>query len=83
MARAIAAPDHGGALEMIEHDRTGLLFKAGDAEDLAAKIRRLHDDPELARRLGQQARAKALDTFGIEAHARQIEGVYERLLRAG
>ena len=83
MARAIAAPDHGGALEMIEDDRTGLLFKAGDAEDLAAKIRRLHDDPELARRLGQQARAKALDTFGIEAHARQIEGVYERLLRAG
>ena len=32
--RAIVAPDHGGALEMIEDDQTGLLFKAGDADDL-------------------------------------------------
>jgi glycosyltransferase involved in cell wall biosynthesis len=83
MARAIVAPDHGGALEMIEDDQTGLLFKAGDADDLAAKIRRLHDEPDLARRLGQNARSKALATFGVEAHARQVEGVYERVLRTG
>jgi glycosyltransferase involved in cell wall biosynthesis len=81
MARAIVAPDHGGALEMIEDDQTGLLFKAGDADDLAAKIRRLHDELDLARRLGQNARAKALTTFGVEAHARRIESVYERLLQ--
>lgn len=83
MARAIVAPDHGGALEMIEDDQTGLLFKAGDADDLAAKIRRLHDEPDLAHRLGHHARAKALATFGVEAHARQVEGVYERVLRTG
>jgi lipopolysaccharide/colanic/teichoic acid biosynthesis glycosyltransferase len=38
----------------------GLLAVPGDAADLAAQIRRLHDDPDLRRRLGAGARAAAL-----------------------
>ena len=38
MARAIAAPDHGGALEMIEDDRTGLLYVAEEDVGLWRKI---------------------------------------------
>jgi len=83
MARPIIAPDHGGALEMVENERTGLLFKSGDAADLAAKILYLHRDRALGARLGQAARAQALQVFAIDEHVRQVQNVYERLLRPG
>lgn len=80
MARPIIAPDHGGAVEMIDDERTGLLFKPCDAADLAAKIRYLHDDAELAMRLGQAARAQALKVFAIREHVRQVQIVYAQML---
>ena len=80
MARPIIAPAHGGAVEMIDDGATGLLFKPGDAADLAARIRRLHDDKALRRSLGKLARHRALETFSIQEHVRQVEAVYDRLL---
>lgn len=80
MARPIIAPDHGGAIEMVEDRATGLLFKPGDASDLAANIRLLHGDPQLAARLGQTARAQALKVFAIREHVQQVQDVYERML---
>ncbi len=80
MARPLIAPDHGGAVEMIEDGKTGLLFKAGDAEDLAEKIRSLYLDPEQRKNLGQSARTHALHTFSVEEHVRKITDVYQKLL---
>ncbi len=80
MARPIIAPDHGGAVEMIEHERTGLLFKHGDPIDLAEKIRRLHSGPALRMALGQAARGHALEVFAIREHVSQVEQVYRDLL---
>jgi glycosyltransferase involved in cell wall biosynthesis len=80
MARPLIAPNHGGAVEMVEHEETGLLFKAGDPHDLAATILRVYRDPELGRRLGQAARAHALTIFAVSEHVRQVQGVYEQLL---
>ena len=42
----------GGTGEILVEGETGLTFPAGDAEQLAAQIRRLVDDPVLCRRLG-------------------------------
>ena len=80
LARPIIAPDHGGAVEIIDDGKTGLLFKAGDAEDLAAKIRLLHGDAKLCRSLGHAAREHALKVFAISEHVKQIERVYEKIL---
>jgi glycosyltransferase involved in cell wall biosynthesis len=82
MARPILAPNHGGAIEMVEDRRTGLLFLPGDAADLARKVLLLERDRQLGRQLGQAARAQALQTFSIGEHVRQVEGVYERVLGA-
>lgn len=81
MARPLIAPNHGGAVEMIENGKTGLLFKAGDAPDLAEKILTLYRDPALRKAVGQSARAHALKTFSVEEHVRHIEGVYKQLLK--
>lgn len=36
---------------VVEHDRNGLLFRAGDVDDLARQLQRLIDEPALAQRL--------------------------------
>jgi len=81
MARPLIGPDHGGAAEMIEHLKTGLLFTPKDAMALATEIERLSNYPQLALQLGHEARDYALDTFAIAYHTEQIQRLYHQLLQ--
>jgi glycosyltransferase involved in cell wall biosynthesis len=73
MARGlpVIASDLGAFTEVLGN--AGLIFRTGDAEDLARALSRLLDDPESARSLGEQARQRVLRSFSfggmIEAHA--------------
>ncbi len=80
MARPLIGPDHGGAAEMIDHGRTGLLFEPGDAAALAAAIERFHQDTDLRERCRHAARRHALDTFSVTTHAAAIQTLYDALL---
>jgi glycosyltransferase involved in cell wall biosynthesis len=66
-AAACALPlittDVPGCREVVTDGVDGLLVPMGDADALAAAIRRLHEDPDLARRLGREARVKAVAEF--------------------
>ena len=81
LGRPLIGPNHGGAAEMMDHGKTGLLFKPGDAQDLADAILAFHNDPQLRTRLGAAARAKALSTFAVAAHVEQVQAVYDALLK--
>jgi glycosyltransferase involved in cell wall biosynthesis len=81
MGRPLIGPRHGGAEEMIEHLKTGLLFTPNDALALASELERLYKNPALALQLGQAARAHALDTFAIAHHTEQIQALYQQLLQ--
>lgn len=80
LGRPLVAPNHGGAVEMIDHDRTGVLFTPGDAQALAAAIYRFHADPALRARLGGAAREKALRTFSVQEHVARVQAVYAHVL---
>ncbi len=69
----------GGIPELIEHEKTGLLFEVGDAEDLAEKIAGLWSHPERVLRYGKQARRKAEAEYSPEVHYRRMIARYERL----
>lgn len=56
MEKAVIGSDVGGLTELIEDGKTGLIHRAEDSDDLAAKILTLVDDPELRQMLGKQAR---------------------------
>ena len=56
-----AAAAAGGALELVQDGRTGLLAPPDDPIALAAAIRELSAFPERRRRFGQAARAAALE----------------------
>ena len=45
--RLVVASDVGGHKELIEHQRNGFLFKANDADDLAATVLNLLNQPQL------------------------------------
>jgi glycosyltransferase involved in cell wall biosynthesis len=83
MGRPLIGPAHGGAAEMIEDGKSGVLTRPGDASALAAAIIRLHRDPDYARRLGGAARDRALHLFAVEEHVRRVQAAYDRLLATG
>ncbi|HEX2981552.1 MAG TPA: glycosyltransferase, partial [Anaerolineaceae bacterium] len=47
----VLASDLGGMSELVQDGKNGLLFKAGDAPDLAAQIQRCAREPGLLERL--------------------------------
>jgi len=50
----------------VEDGKTGLLFPAGDHQELANCIRRLYGESALCREMGRQARNTAIERFSVE-----------------
>jgi glycosyltransferase involved in cell wall biosynthesis len=81
-ARAIVATDVGANAELVRNECEGLIVPAGDDAALGAAIRRLLDDPDLARRCGQAARARARSRYSRAAMVRRFEQFYLSLVEA-
>ena len=83
-AAACALPlittDSPGCREVVDHEVSGLQIPVKDAPALARAIARLHDSPELRRRLGAAAREKALAEFDERIVIERTLAVYEELL---
>jgi len=62
----VIGSDEGGVPEIIDHEKTGLLFKSWDSEALASAIRKLYKDSEFRQTLAAAGREKALRQFNLE-----------------
>ncbi len=65
----VAASDVGGHSELIDHDRTGLLFAAADSVAINAALTTLLHQPELCEQLSVRFRADILSLYTWEACA--------------
>lgn len=74
--------DVPGCREVVSDGVDGLLVPRGDSKALAQAIRRLQDDPELARRLGVAARLKARSQFDQHIVIQRTLEVYAELCEA-
>ncbi len=74
--RPVIATNAGGNVELIEHERTGLLFNVGDDEALASAIRLLAVDNALRDYLGMQGRLRAERQFSVPAMVHAYETLY-------
>jgi len=82
--RPVVASAHGGLPEVITDGKTGLLVPPGDPAALAAALRRLHEDPELAAWLGAAASADVARRFGARRLLDTVQGIYDEVvLRSG
>jgi glycosyltransferase involved in cell wall biosynthesis len=79
-ARPIVATRVGGVPDLIEDGVNGLLVEPGDEAGLAAAIRRMLDDPDAARRMGEAARERRRREFTVDVMVRRFEALYERLM---
>lgn len=70
----------GGNLELIDDERTGLLFRPDDAEALAASMSRM-TDPQLRSRLAQAGLRHVIEHHSQQALGSATSAVYERCLR--
>lgn len=79
-ARPLITTDAPGCREVVEDGVEGFVVPVRQAQPLARAIARLDDDPELARRFGAAARAKALAAFDQEIVLDRTLAVYRELL---
>lgn len=82
-ACGIVASRTGGIPDMIIEGETGLFAKPQDTRTLAEGLLKLLAEPELCRRLGENARRKAATEYSIEDNMRRLLLVYESVSGLG
>jgi len=76
----VVATRVGGVPELVEDGVNGFLVEPQSPAELAAAIRRLVEDADLRRRMGQAGRKIAVERFDLRVAARAHEELYRRLL---
>ncbi|MCL4460032.1 MAG: glycosyltransferase family 4 protein [Chloroflexi bacterium] len=79
LGQPIVSNPVGDIKTLFESERIGLLAQ-DNAEDFAAKIVQLLDDPHLAAEMGENARRVALEKYSYEQLARRLENYYHTIL---
>jgi glycosyltransferase involved in cell wall biosynthesis len=72
----------GSRRELVHDNETGLLYRTGDTDALAAAIRALGSKPELAERMGRAGWEFVRQHHTPEGHYQELLGLYERLIVA-
>jgi glycosyltransferase involved in cell wall biosynthesis len=81
MGRPMIGPNHGGTAEIMEHNRTGLLFTPKDSVSLATEIKNYYFNSELRLKLGHNARSYVMEKFSMQAFITQIQALYDSFLQ--
>jgi glycosyltransferase involved in cell wall biosynthesis len=76
----VVATGVGGVVELIEHERNGLLVAPGDSDAVAEALLGLMERPERAAALGRAARLTVEGRFTFDLMVRRFEEIYLDLL---
>ena len=75
----IVASNGGQIPEVVENGINGMLFDAGDVEQLANAIERMMEDENLRTRLGRNGRFNAMENYSREVFGNKIQDLYNKL----
>ncbi|PHR28094.1 MAG: lipopolysaccharide N-acetylglucosaminyltransferase [Desulfotalea sp.] len=76
--RPVIASRIGGIAEIVDDGITGLLYEAGNTQDLAKKINYLWDNPKLCREMGVAGRKKALQEYTPDTYYNRLIDAYQK-----
>jgi len=76
----VLAANIGAVSEVTEHGRTGLHFRPGDPNDLAAKVKRLLSNPAELSRMRKEARAEYEAKYTAERNHKMLMEIYQRAI---
>ena len=77
----VIATRSGGIPDAVRHEDTGLLVSENAPEEIAAAIRRLVRDPELAQRLAARGREMVMSEFSREKTTRAFDALFAARIR--
>jgi glycosyltransferase involved in cell wall biosynthesis len=77
---SVIASRVGGNVELVQHDRTGLLFESGNLRQLSDCLQTLVTDQERRVRLGAAAAALMREDFSLPKAAARMGEIYSTLL---
>lgn len=77
----VVVAGHGGLLDIVEQDKSGLVFAPGNAESLADAIWRLVSDAALRARLGDSGRCRQEKAFSLAAQLKDTAAVYNNTIQ--
>ena len=69
----------GGLIDIIQEGKNGLLFEAGNIDQMAEKLDRIISDDTLRKDIGGESRMLAYTTFNINTINNQLGDLYEEL----
>lgn len=75
-AKPVLASRIGGLVDVIDHEKTGLLLEPGNPDELASALIRIAQNPVWAQGLGKEGKSRAQNLFAIEENARRIQEIY-------
>jgi glycosyltransferase involved in cell wall biosynthesis len=78
----VIASNLGSMASIVDHQRTGLHFEAGNAQDLAEKVRWFLANPELTARMRAATRNEYETRYTAEINYEQMMEIYQRLAPA-
>lgn len=76
----VIASDLGAMAAIIDHGRTGLLFKPGDPDDLVAKLDQILENPPMLARMRRAARQEFELKFSSESNYTALMAIYHQAL---
>ncbi|MCG8429846.1 MAG: glycosyltransferase family 4 protein, partial [Candidatus Omnitrophica bacterium] len=77
-SRAVVASDTGGLKEVVEHEKSGLLFRTGDVHGLSEILSMLIEQPDKLSRLSENAGKRARE-FDITLYNEKVDRFYKIL----
>ncbi len=77
--KPVIASNHGGLKEIVEHNKTGFLFKPKSEHDLKCKIEKLIVNQELIKRFGKEGEIRAKKEFSLDKYINNFKALYHSL----
>ena len=78
--KPVVASRMGGIPELVEDGKTGLLYTAGNADELAAVLDKLLSASTLRQKMGAAGRLRVSNHFSLDKHNVGLIGIYTNVL---
>lgn len=80
--KPVVVSDMGGNKELVKDHWNGVIFKAGDSDDLANKMLFLINNKKILKRYGFNGRKLIEEKYNTKTYYSKIIAVYEELLNS-
>jgi glycosyltransferase involved in cell wall biosynthesis len=73
--------NRGGLIELVTHNKTGIIVEPENINLIADEVIRLVDDPALVEKMGLNAEKRIIEKHTYEHEAKNYESIYQELIK--